>query len=194
MAASWGSSFHLFNQSLINDEIFYTIKDYIKQFKCRFSNDIDISMLDDYYMSSCDYDKFIVSEDSVSETIELRKIIKRYEFELGVDYIIQKKIRTNNFSLLLSPFKSDSCIKMTPLAFKKVLLLSGNSIYMNYFIFLETVVQNYEEYQKLFNRKTLMEAKQKIKVLERKIRKDTIKNDMKNTASEFNFDFSSDSS
>lgn len=194
MAASWGSSFHLFNQSLINDEIFYTVKDYIKQFKCRFSNDIDISMLDDYYMSSCDYDKFIVSEESVSETIELRKIIKRYDFELGVDYIIQKKIRTNNLSVLLSPFKSESCIKMTPLAFKKVLLLSGNSIYMNYFIFLETVVQNYEEYQKLFNRKTLMEAKQKIKVLERKIRKDTIKNDMKSTASEFNFDFSSDSS
>lgn len=194
MTATWGSSFYLFNQSLINDEIFYTVKDYIKQFKCRFSNDIDISMLDDYYMSSCDYDKFIVSEDSVSETIELRKIIKRYEFELGVDYIVQKKIKESGFSSILNPFKSESCIKMTPLAFKKVLLLSGNSIYMNYFIFLETVVQNYEEYQKLFNRKTLMEATQKIKLLERKIRKDSIRNDIKNTASDFNFDFSSDSS
>ncbi len=190
----WNSSFVSFNKTLVNDEIFYTIKEYIKQFKCRFSNDIDISMLEDYYLSSGDYDKFIVSEESISETLQIRKIIKRYRFELGVDYIVQKKTKPYNLSKLVSPFKSDSCIKLTPIAFKKVLILSGNSIYMNYFIFLETAIQNYEEYQKMFNRKTLLDAQQKIKSLERKIRKESIKNDIKKDFAEFNFDFSSDSS
>lgn len=195
MSISWNSTFLAFNKSLVNDEVFYSIKEYIKQFKSRFNNDLDISMLDDYYMSSCEYDKFIVSEESISEIIPLRKIIKKFNFEVGLDYIMINK--PYNFSNLVSPFKSSYSIKLTPVAFKKILLLSGNSNYMNYFIFLETVIQNYEEYQKLFNRKTLIEAQQKIKFLERKIRKDCIKKNLEKETGlemEFNFDFSSDSS
>ena len=193
--SNWNSMFISFNKSLVSDEIFYSIKDYIKQFKARFNNDIDIGILDDYYMSSVDYDKFIVNEESVSETIDIRKIIKKYEFELGVDYIIIQKPKT--FSKIISPFKSNNIIKMTPLCFKKILILSGNNIYINYFIFLETVIQNYEEYQKMFNRKTLLDAKKKIKSLERQIQKKSINKCLTGSAINFNdndFSFYSDSS
>jgi hypothetical protein len=69
--------------------------------------------------------------------------------------------------------------------------MSGNTLYVKYFIFLETVIQNYEEYQKMFNRKTLLDAQRKIKILEKKIREDKIKNGMADFNNEF--DFSSDS-
>lgn len=184
-----------FNKSLINDEIFYSIKDYIKQFKAKFNNEVDIGMMDDYYMSSADYDKFIVSEESISETINIKKIIKKYDFQLGVDYILVQKPKT--FSNVISPFKSNNSIKMTPLCFKKILILSGNNIYINYFIFLETVMQSYEEYQKMFNRKTLLEAQKKIKLLERKIQKKNINKCITGNSVNFNeddFSFFSDSS
>lgn len=193
--SNWNSMFISFNKSLINDEIFYSIKDYIKQFKAKFNNEVDIGMMDDYYMSSADYDKFIVSEESISETINIKKIIKKYDFQLGVDYILVQKPKT--FSNVISPFKSNNSIKMTPLCFKKILILSGNNIYINYFIFLETVMQSYEEYQKMFNRKTLLEAQKKIKLLERKIQKKNINKCITGNSVNFNeddFSFFSDSS
>ncbi len=193
--SNWNSMFVSFNRSLINDEIFYSIKDYIKQFKAKFNNDIDIGMMDDYYMSSIDYDKFIVNEESISETIDIKKIIKKYDFQLGIDYILVQKPKT--FSNVISPFKSSNSVKMTPLCFKKILILSGNNIYINYFIFLETVMQNYEEYQKMFNRKTLLDAQKKIKLLERKIQKKNINKCLTGSSVNFNedeFSFFSDSS
>ncbi len=193
--SNWNSMFVSFNRSLINDEIFYSIKDYIKQFKAKFNNDIDIGMMDDYYMSSVDYDKFIVNEESISETIDIKKIIKKYDFQLGIDYILVQKPKT--FSNVISPFKSSNSVKMTPLCFKKILILSGNNIYINYFIFLETVMQNYEEYQKMFNRKTLLDAQKKIKLLERKIQKKNINKCLTGSSVNFNedeFSFFSDSS
>jgi hypothetical protein len=193
--SNWNSMFISFNKSLLNDEIFYSIKDYIKQFKAKFNNEVDIGMMDDYYMSSADYDKFIVSEESISETINIKKIIKKYDFQLGVDYILVQKPKT--FSNVISPFKSNNSIKMTPLCFKKILILSGNNIYINYFIFLETVMQSYEEYQKMFNRKTLLEAQKKIKLLERKIQKKNINKCITGNSVNFNeddFSFFSDSS
>jgi hypothetical protein len=188
--SEWNNSFMLFNKSLINDEVSYSIKEYIRQFKARFDNSVDIGMLDDYYMNSMDYDKFIVNEESISDTINIRKIIKKYDFELGVDYIVIQKPKS--FSMLITPFKSSCYIKMTPLCFKKILLMSGNSLYIKYFIFLETVIQNYETYQKMYNRKTLLDAQRKIKLLEKKIREDKIKDSMEEFKDEF--DFSSDSS
>lgn len=196
-----------FNKILVNDEIYYSIKEYIVQFKTRFCGDVDLNMLDNYNLTSGDHDQFTVSEEHISEMIEVRKIIKKYKFEIGLDFISTNKLK-NNISLLnkLNPFFDKHYIKLTPNSFKKVLILSGNNIYLEYFLFLETIIQNYEEYQKLFNRKTIIDSKKRIKTLEIKIQAheinkyiengEPVKNNLNsNNYLDFNeYDFSSDSS
>lgn len=190
-----------FNKILVNDEIYYSIKEYIVQFKTRFCGDIDLSMLDNYNLCSGENDQFVVSEEHISEMIEVRKIIKKYRFDIGIDFISTNKLKHNiSFFKKINPLFDKYYIKLTPNAFKKVLILSGNNIYLEYFLFLETIIQNYEDYQKLFNRKTIMESKKRIQTLEIKIQANEINKYIEN--GDYNkhdinmneFDFSSDSS
>ncbi len=196
-----------FNKILVNDKIYYSIKEYIVQFKTRFCGDIDLNMLDNYNLTSRDHDQFTVSEEHISEMIDVRKIIKKYRFEIGLDFISTNKLK-NNISALnkLNPFFDKYYIKLTPNSFKKVLILSGNNVYLEYFLFLETIIQNYEEYQKLFNRKTIIDSKKRIQTLEIKIQAHEINKYIENGESMKNhiksnnyldineYDFSSDSS
>lgn len=156
-------NFENFNKTLIGDDILYSVKDYVKQFKNRFSNDIDITLLDNYFLSNLDNDKFIVDENNIPEIIDFKKIIKKYKFEAGIDYVYTKEKKDTKLPFI-SLYKKK--YKLTPISFKRVLILSGHKTYLNYFMFLETVIQNYENYQKMYLRKTVNDKEDKINQLQ----------------------------
>jgi hypothetical protein len=159
-------NFENFNKTLIGDDILYSVKDYVKQFKNRFSNEIDITLLDNYFLSNLENDKFVVDENNIPEIIDFKKIIKKYNFEAGVDYVYTKE-KIETFVPFISFYKKK--YKLTPNSFKRVLILSGHKIYLNYFMFLESVIQNYENYQKMYLRKTVNEKTEKINELQMRL-------------------------
>lgn len=160
------SNFEDFNKTLLSDDILYSVKDYVKQFKNRFNNDIDITLLDDYFLSSFNNDKFIVEENNIPEIINFKKILKMHDFTAGIDYIWTKE-KKESIIPFISLYKKK--YKLTPLAFKRVLILSGHRPFMHYFMFLESIIQNYEIYQKMHLRKTVCEKENKINELQLKL-------------------------
>jgi len=162
-----------FNKSLVADGVLYSIKEYITQFKSRFCNDIDISMLNNYYLNSSDSDRFTIKQEDISPTIKIEKIIKMYPglFEIGIDYIIteHKYEKKSLASSIINLISKDRRIILTPHAFKKIMIMSGNTNYINYFLFTENIIQQYDSYQIMFNKRTLIDSKKKIDELEFKI-------------------------
>jgi hypothetical protein len=146
-------AYHDFNNDLARDDIEYDIRDYMEQFRARFGYHIDTSIFD----NESNDNRFIIDEEKVSPVINIKKIVKSHDFELGLDYILVR---------IPSKWMPREKIKLTVRAYKKVLMLSGNKIYIDYFLFLDEMFHNYARYQKMLQRKTIIDSRKKIKDLQ----------------------------
>lgn len=152
------SVYQEFNKDLANDDMIYDIKEYMNQIKLRFSINVDLKLYDN---SNSKTNEFLITEDMAPNGIDIRKILKSSNFKNGVDYIIVNTGHKKHW------FSSSTQYRMTGSALKKCLLMSGEEEYINYFLFLDEIVRNYYHYQKIYERKTMLESKKKIENLEK---------------------------
>jgi hypothetical protein len=155
------SMFQDFNRDLCNDEdIMYDIKEYMHQVNLRFRLDINLSLyepLNSYPKS----EKFSIPEEAIPPNVNIRKIIKGPCFVLGKDYLIMCTNRRKGW------FSDNTTIRLSSDAYRKVLIMSGEKEYIDYFMFLDKISHSYYNYQKQYERKTQLESKKRIQTLER---------------------------
>jgi len=152
------SVYQEFNKDLANDDMIYDIKEYMNQIKLRFSINVDLKLYDN---SNSKTNEFLITEDMAPNGIDIRKILKSNNFKNGIDYIVVHIGHKKHW------FSSNTQYRMTGAALKKCLLMSGEEEYINYFLFLDEIVRNYYHYQKIYERKTILESKKKIENLEK---------------------------
>jgi len=145
-----------FNKDLAQEEVLFDIKEYMSQVKLRFGVNVDLGLYDSTFSGN----EFSLTEEMVPGGIDIRKILKSKKFKNGVDYIVVRR------SKKICWFH-DTQYRMTGNALKKALLMSGESEYVNYFLFIESIVRNYYQYQKQYERKTMLESKKKLDDFER---------------------------
>lgn len=157
-------SFYLFNLDLIKDGISYSIKDYIVIFRDKFYYNIELSIGDINFLVKQD-NEFCVKESSLPKSINLKKIIKKYDMIEGVDFIKSKEFKHSRY-LFMSGYKLSYII--TPKIYKKILILSDNK-FVNYYLFLEKSINAYQDYQLIYNRNTLLQKNEKIQELNNRL-------------------------
>lgn len=143
-----------FNKDLAQEDMLFDIKEYMNQVKLRFNINVNLGLYDSTYSGS----DFTVTEDMVPAGLDIRKILKSKFFKNGVDYIVVRKARGWFFN---------TQYRLSGDALKKALLVSGEDEYTNYFLFIESIIRNYYQYQKQYERKTMLESRKKIEDFER---------------------------
>lgn len=148
-----------YNISLISDDIDIDILDYVKEImgQCK------IDKITDEFMEWVGKDDFIIPHTmlqkygilTIEDTTVVKRLMNRNNFEEGTDFIVEKiKHTTKNVNSYL----------LTPNCFKKCLIRSlKTSKYADYYIFLETCIKYYNEYQNKLMSKRLEENSSKIK-------------------------------
>lgn len=143
-----------FNKDLAQDEILYDIKEYMSQIKLRYNVEVNLSINDIPTGSLTD---FCITQEMIPNGVNVQKILKKKMFTNGIDYIVV------NVGFMKKQYR------MTHMTLRKVLLLSGEVEYIEYYLFLDSIVKNYYHYQKQHERKTMLDSRRKIENLEKVI-------------------------
>ncbi len=133
-----------FNSRLLGDQILYTLKDYMHNFQAHFFPGDEYMQM---YAVGCrgnDGD-FCMREDEIPSSLKLidmsRKTLDKFGMVEGVDYICQSRYGG-------SWLRKFTKVKVfTSMAFKKLLLLNGDPRFVNYYVFVDQVMESYHSYQ-----------------------------------------------
>lgn len=178
------SSSYLFNIELVKDGVSYSIKEYLNVFRDKFCPEIDLSIGDINFLLNKD-SGFCIKEDNLPGTINLKKLIKKYDMIDGKDYVKTKEFKHSPY-FLMSGYRNTYLIN--PKMYKKILLLS-NSKFVEYYLFLEQSINAYQEYQNLYIRETIIQKDEKIKELNNMLyEKELQLTKMRNSVNIFNQD------
>ncbi len=160
-----------YNESLINGySECITIGEYFNNIHNMYANNMDISFMEYFLNLIKNNNKFIVKHEELinygiikynKDTSKFLRYLNEKSFIKDRDYIITEKSIKNNRGSNIQKIYT-----LTPQAFKICLLSSRNeSKYREYYILLETVHFNYNEYQKMYLSKMLKITKLKINEL-----------------------------
>jgi hypothetical protein len=136
----------------------FDLKDYMYAFQNYFFPGDDYMKIYSF-VSHCGSGDFCMREENLPMVTCLSsKHLEKYDIMEGADYKVVSKHSKH------SPWyrRYQKTKVFTPVAFKKVLLLSGDSRFVNYYIFLDQVIDAYTEYQLAYAR---LEQKKKTDII-----------------------------
>lgn len=133
-----------FNSRLLGDQILYTLKDYMHNFQAHFFPGDEYMQMYAVGCRGSDGD-FCMREDEIPSSLKLidmsRKTLDKFGMVEGVDYICQNRYGG-------SWLRKFTKVKVfTSMAFKKLLLLNGDPRFVNYYVFVDQVMESYHAYQ-----------------------------------------------
>lgn len=130
-----------FNQTLVTDEIHYTLKDYMYSFQAHFFPGDEYMHMYALGCRSSQGDFCMREEEMPSGMDTSRKILDKCGLLDGVDYIYCNRYGEGWF-------KRFTKVKIfTSMAFKKILLLNGDPRFVNYYVFVDQAIEAYNAYQ-----------------------------------------------
>ena len=158
------------------------LNEYFKEIQSKFYPELDISFMD-YFLELCNHEnEFIVDHIKLQEYGVLTNIKNSNNIKKTLDnslmLIENEDYRVRNVSQPVKQggFSNKNKYKLTPYAFKLCLIRSKNSKeYAKYYLLLEQVFNNYQEYQIMYQ-KILLSGKDK--------KLDEMKNEMKDMKSQ----------
>lgn len=130
------------------------LNEYFKKVHSQFYSELDISFMD-YFLELCEHEnEFIVDHiklkeygvlNNINTSKDIKKSLERLFFIENKDYLVGQVSRQSETSRGIKYAKE---YKLTPYAFKLCLIRSKNSKeYAKYYLLLESVFKNYQEYQ-----------------------------------------------
>ena len=137
-----------FNHTLIGNDAYYTINDYLEVYQEHFYPGDNLSKIH-LFVNRFTSNEFCILESELPGTMNIRKIIRRHTLEEGVDFVISKEFYHSRWPLMSGYRKIHL---FTPSAFKKLLVLSGDSRFVKYYVFLDNVIAAYARYQSMHAR------------------------------------------
>ena len=178
------SSIQEYNNELINSLTKLDLIEYFNYIHSNFYNNIDISFME-YFLSLVNKDnEFCVDGEKIIEygvittdnkSNDVLKCLKRNKLIENEDYRLRQLAQQSNSS---RGIKYKKKYKLTPWAFKMCLIRSYNTnIYANYYLVLETVFKNFNDYQLRYQNKLLSNKDEKIDNLNKKMDKQSKKMD-----------------
>jgi hypothetical protein len=142
-----------YNNNLINNHIDIELINYFKDVHSKFYNKVDISFMS-YFLEICNKEnKFCIDHIKLQEykvitTIKSSTILQSlngFNLEENIDYQVHNVMQQSDTSRGVKYAKE---YKLTPYAFKLCLIRAKNSkVYANYYLLLEIVFKNYNEYR-----------------------------------------------
>ena len=163
-----------YNDNLINNHIDIELINYFKDVHSKFYNKVDISFMG-YFLEICNKEnEFCINHiklqeygviNNIENTNNILKTLNNNNLEENVDYLLR-----NVSQQLLSGTKYSKEYKLTPYAFKLCLIRAKNSkIYVNYYLLLEIIFKNYNEYRIQYQKNIIKNISKENKSLHVKI-------------------------
>ncbi len=160
-----------FNVYLLNNLTNLTLGDYFKQIHSQFYSDIDISFME-FFLELCEHEnEFIIEHSKLKEYNVITNIkscnildcLLKFDLIENQDYRVlnvQQPVKQGGYSI-------KNLYTLTPYAFKFCLIRSRNTKeYTKYYLLLEQIFKNYQEYQKMYKDKLLLGKDTKIDKLQ----------------------------
>jgi hypothetical protein len=178
-----------YNKTLVDNNEDLNIIDYFSRVHKLFFKTVDISFMNYFIELSHPSKKnsFIISEKELrkygilNDHIRLKDIIRKYNLVHDSDWIYYQEEEENKSkqrkSLLGSIFNVDDIVEyntkkvvlFTPYSFKKMIIQSNQSCYIDYYLLLEDVFRFYYEYQFLYKSKLESNTKREINILKKEL-------------------------
>ena len=154
------------------------LNDYFKEIHSKFYSELDISFMD-YFLELCEHEnEFIVDHiklqeygvlTNINSSEKIKRNLERLFLIKNEDYHVSQVGQQSETSRGIKYTKQ---YKLTPYAFKLCLIRSKNSKeYAKYYLLLEQVFKNYQEYQVLYNKNINKHLTKENKSLHEKIDK-----------------------
>ncbi len=146
-----------YNNNLINNHIDIELINYFKDVHSKFYNKVDISFMD-YFLEICNkenefcIDHIKLQEYGIINNIEtsgkILRSLNQFNLEENIDYSWLSNVGQPLKGKNGGATSGHKEYKLTPYAFKLCLIRAKNSkIYANYYLLLEIVFKNYNEYR-----------------------------------------------
>ena len=164
-----------FNNYLSIYESNLTLKQYFTKYHTKFSNKVDISFMD-YFLYLCENeDKFVVDQEKLKEyqvinisndSNKIKRALEQFDLVENEDYRLDNVV----VPVVQGGFSTKKLYTLTPEAFKLCLIRAKNSKkYAKYYLLLEKVYYNYNEYEKLCKDNKILSISEENKSLHKKV-------------------------
>ncbi len=154
-----------FNNRLLDDEVPYSLREYMVAYQNMFYPGDDYMKLNSF-VNTHSGDDFTMDERSLPGTIHsVTSKLQRYGFIEGIDYMYNRNVMIKKNWLS----RSKPVRMFTPVAFKKLLLISGDYRFINYYVFLDQVIDAYSLYQILYARSEARRKEHQVAIMQEKL-------------------------
>ena len=179
-----------FNVDLSNNQVRIKLNEYFKEIHTKFYPDLDISFMDYFLDLTKNEGEFIVDHQKLKEygvlttdntSANIKKVLDRLFLVENEDYwVFQVEQPLKGKKGGATSGKNE--YKLTPYAFKLCLIRSKNSKkYAKYYLLLEQVFKNYQDYQIMYQKVLLSGKDDKIDEMKKTIDKQSEKIDKQST-------------
>ncbi len=148
-----------FNIYLTNNLTNLKLNEYFKQIHEQFYKELDISFME-YFLELCKHeDEFIVDHIklqeykviNITQSYDIKRCLNQYNLIKNVDFQVRNVAESRLENQHGGSNGNKKEYTLTPYAFKLCLIRSKNTKqYANYYLLLEKVFKNYQQYQILY--------------------------------------------